>query len=158
MFTLSFYRFLSSNTKQINLISDVSIMKHPLRKLRNTEIHRISWALVLLCKYVLCCLDKQWYDRFSIYIITYNITPVLSIIAWNLSETVILFTLIVIGQLSVFLVKIFDNLTKCEQLNRTYSLHSFGLIIWLFWVDISDTQKQLFDTYQTYINTINFLK
>ena len=59
IFTFSFYRFLSSNTKQINLISDVSMMKHPLRKLRNTEIHRISWALVLLCKYVLCCLDKQ---------------------------------------------------------------------------------------------------
>lgn len=64
IFTFSFYRFLSSNTKQINLISDDSMMKHPLRKLRNTEIHRISWALVLLCKYVLCCLDKQWYDRF----------------------------------------------------------------------------------------------
>ena len=101
----SFYRLLSSNTKQINLISDVSIMKHPLRKLRNTEIHRISWALVLLCKYVLCCLDKQWYDRFPIYIITYNLTPVLSIIAWNLSETIILFTLIVIGQLSIFACK-----------------------------------------------------
>ena len=65
---------------------DNFILMHPLWGFRNIRLHCVSGVLVLsryaIAKYVLQCLDKQWYDCFSIHLISCNIPPVFPIIKW----------------------------------------------------------------------------
>ena len=65
--------------------SKLSILKHPLRCLRNIKWHCTSRVLIALryviAKYIFRSLDKQWCN--VIYLIAYNIPTVLSIIAWH---------------------------------------------------------------------------
>ena len=88
MDVFAFYWFCCQFFKQLllSLIPNPFILRHPLICLRNIKWHCIGRAFVVLrhaiTKYIFRCLDKQWYQC-SIDLITYNITAVLSIIAWH---------------------------------------------------------------------------
>ena len=68
-----------SNNKLLNLKTTLGSQKHWMK------VYKLSFCHIeiIKAKYVLWCLDKQWYDFFPIYLIACNIPTVFSIIEWH---------------------------------------------------------------------------
>ena len=71
---------------RLKIIQNLFILRHPLICLKNIKWHCIGWVFVVLwhtiTKYIFRHLDKHWY-QYYIDLIAYNLTAVLSIIAWH---------------------------------------------------------------------------
>ena len=82
-----FASFSNSCDSNSQLIPNFFILSHPRFFLRDIEWHCIGRVFIVLwhaiTKYIIGCLVKQWYQC-PIGLIAYNITTVLSIIAWHL--------------------------------------------------------------------------
>ena len=80
-FCCQFFRQL-----RLKLIRNLFILRHPLICLKNIKWHCIGRVFVVLwhaiTKYIFRHLDKHWYQCY-IDLIAYNMTAVLSIIAWH---------------------------------------------------------------------------
>lgn len=140
IFILSFYRLYCQLFKslQLNLILDISIVKYPVWYLGNIEWCCISWVLVVLkytiAKNIFWCLDKQRCDCFPIYVIAYNISPVLCIIVWHfIRDTITLFTSIVNMSVICFcLYKSLDAISIWANLKQDIFIIQFWALHMIF--------------------------